>query len=165
MIIQVRPWEGKFQIRVLNKPPKRLQGIIEYVDRDEVETRVREIQQSYEKRGIETTLDSWNPKSSSVYVIHLKEEVRSESKMKKQNSGVLGSNPIGYLYVGMTSIPVEERVGNHIRGYKSCNLVKKYFYGIFREKIETGLTYEEAKTREPALAEELRREGYWVYQN
>jgi len=164
MIIQIRPWENKFQIRVLNKPPKKITGIIEYVEREEVEARVREIQTSYKTRGLEIVLDSWNPLSSPVYVIHLKEDVRGEKKMMDQNNASGEVPPRGYLYVGMTGIPVEERVSNHLRGYKSCNLVKKYFDRIFLDRVETGLSYEEAKTREPALAEELRREGYWVYQ-
>jgi hypothetical protein len=164
MIIQIRPWENKFQIRVLNKPPKKITGIIEYVERHEVESRIRDLQLSYQSRGLEIVLDSWNPLSSSVYVIHLKEDVKGEKKMMDQNNAPEGVPPRGYLYVGMTGIPVEERVANHLRGYKSCNLVKKYFDGIFLEKVETRLSYEEAKTREPALAEELRREGYWVYQ-
>lgn len=161
MIIQVRPWEGKIQIRVLNKPPKRLHGIIEYVEPREVKSRIRELQQSYQSRGIEVLLGSWNPMCSSVYVIHLREEVKNERKMMDQNTSL---DPMGYLYVGMTNIPVEERVANHIRGHKSCNLVKKYFREIFLSRVESSLLYEQAKARETALAEELRKEGYWVYQ-
>jgi hypothetical protein len=164
MIIQIRPWEHKFQIRVLNKPPRKLIGIIEYVEREEVEARVREIQTSYQSRGVEVVLDSWSPLSSSVYVIRLREEVRGEKRMMEQNKSLEGVIPGGYLYVGMTGIPVEERVANHLRGYKSCSLVRKYFDGILLERVEGGLSSEEAKLREPALAEELRGEGYWVYQ-
>jgi hypothetical protein len=164
MIIQIRPWENKFQIRVLNTPPRKNTGIIEYVERHEVESRIREQQLSYQSRGLEVVLDSWNPLSSSVYVIHLREDVKGEKKMTVQNNATEGVSPRGYLYVGMTGIPVEARVANHLRGYKSCNLVKKYFDGIFLDRVETGLSYDEAKTRELALAEELRGEGYWVYQ-
>jgi len=163
MIIQIRPWENKFQIRVLNKPPRKIVGIIEYVERDEVEERVRALQQSYKERGLETVLDSWNPLSSSVYVIHLKEEVRGERKMIEENTQAF-TTPRGYLYVGMTGLPIEQRVANHLRGYKSCRIVRKYFHEIYLERCERGLSYEEAVVRERALAVELRGEGYWVYQ-
>jgi Uri superfamily endonuclease len=162
MIIQIRSLNGKFQLRILNKPPKKMIGIIEYVERDEIEERVKTIQESYKARGQEIILDEWTPLSSSVYVIHLKEDVKEEKKMKDQNNI---DSPKGYLYVGMTGLPIQERVSNHLKGYKSCNLVKKYFYGIFLEKCETGLLYEEAKLREMNLANELREEGFWVYQN
>lgn len=162
MIIQIRPLDNKFQIRVLNKLPKKIIGIIEYVERDEIEERVRAIQESYEARGQEVVLDEWNPFSSSVYVIHLKEDVREEKKMKAQNKI---ESPKGFLYVGMTGLPIQERVANHLKGYKSCNLVKKYFHELFLEKCETSLLHEEAKNRERDLANELRDEGYWVYQN
>jgi hypothetical protein len=162
MIIQIRPLDNKFQIRVLTKLPKKMIGIIEYVEKDEIEERVRVIQESYKARGQEVVLDEWTPLSSSVYVIHLKEDVREEKKMKAQNKI---ESPKGFLYVGMTGLPIQERVANHLKGYKSCNLVKKYFYGILLEKCETGLLYEEAKIRERDLANELREEGYWVYQN
>lgn len=162
MIIQIRPLDNKFQIRVLNKLPKKIFGIIEYVERDEIEERVRVIQESYKARGQEINFDEWTPLNSSVYVIHLKEDVRKEKKMKDQNNN---DSPKGFLYVGMTGLSIQERVANHLKGYKSCNLVKKYFYGIFLEKCETGLLYEEAKLREIDLANELRNEGYWVYQN
>jgi predicted GIY-YIG superfamily endonuclease len=162
MIIQIRPLEGKFQIRVLNKPPKRLVGIMEYVEREEVEERVKVLQEGYRARGQEVVLDDWTPLNSSVYVIHLGEDAKQKKKMKEQNNI---ENPRGVLYVGMTGLPIQERVANHLRGHKSCSLVKKYFQGVFLEKCETSLLHEEAKTRERELAEELRREGYWVYQN
>ena len=164
MIIQVRFQSAiqKFQIRVLSKPPRKLEGVIETVERERVVARVREIQESYRLKGLEVVVDSWNPLCWSVYVIHLKEEVKGEKKMSKQNTN--GSPELGYLYVGMTGISVEERVSNHLRGYKSCSLVRKYFYGLFHEKIESGLSYEEATLREETLAEDLRLEGYWVYQ-
>jgi len=164
MIIQVRFQSAiqKFQIRVLSKPPRKLEGVIETVERERVVARVKEIQECPRLKGLEVVVDSWNPLGWSVYVIRLKEEVKAERRMKEQNTN--GSPELGYLYVGMTGIPVEERVSNHLRGYKSCSLVRKYFYGLFNEKIESGLSYEEATLREETLAEDLRREGYWVYQ-
>lgn len=153
------------KIRLLNKPPKRIgNGVVEYVERENISQRAEELKTEYVRRGFKVEFDSWSPLSSSVYVIILSPEARYEKKMIEQNDSQ-PDDPKGYLYVGMTGLTIEERIGNHLKGYKSCNLVKRYFSGVFTEKNECKLTHEEAKVREPALAEELRREGYWVYQN
>lgn len=152
-------------IRLLNNPPRRIgNGIVEYVERENIELRAWELKNDYTNKGYRVEFDSWSPLSSSVYVIILSPDARQEKKMIEQNL-CQPDDPRGYLYVGMTGLTIEERVGNHLKGYKSCNLVKRYFSGLFTEKNECNLTHAEAKIREPKLAEELRREGYWVYQN
>ena len=64
----------------------------------------------------------------------------------------------------MTGLAVEQRVQNHIQGYKSCSLVRKYYSGnIFTSKGD--MTFSEAVEEEREFANFLRAEGYWVYQN
>jgi hypothetical protein len=101
----------------------------------------------------------------SVYVLELTPESGSTKKMKKQNQV---DNPLGFLYVGMTGLPVEERIGNHTSGYKSCNLVKKYFTGKIYEQYpeyKQMFEYSVAVIKEKEVAEHLRQMGFCVYQN
>lgn len=102
----------------------------------------------------------------SIYVLFLQEGARITRKMKKQNSQ--GSEFRACLYVGMTGLAVGERIKNHISGYKSCNLVKKYFTGeIFIDypEYDTRFCYAEAVIKEREVADFLRHRGYSVYQN
>jgi len=102
----------------------------------------------------------------SVYVLFLSEESGQTKKMKKQN---IGAGPfLGYLYVGMTGLLVADRIANHVSGYKSCNLVKKFFTGeIFKhyDEFEKLFDYNQAVALEKEIAVRLRTSGYCVYQN
>ena len=100
-------------------------------------------------------------KTSSVYILMLNEASSLESKMIAQNKDT-NNIPVGYLYVGMTGLTVEDRVNNHIKGYKSCNLVKKHYLEIFGSIND--LFHYEAEQLEKLIPFYLRSLGFWVYQ-
>jgi hypothetical protein len=102
---------------------------------------------------------SESQRTSSVYILNLSPQCRSEMKMKNNNTG---SDVKGYLYVGMTGLSVEERINNHVSGIKSCKLVSKYFQGEFGRI--GGLFHYEAEFIEGYLPGVLRDMGFWVYQ-
>jgi hypothetical protein len=102
----------------------------------------------------------------SVYVLHLHPESGSTKKMKRQNS--LDDDFKGFLYVGMTGLSVEERINNHVSGYKSCNLVKRFYTGeVFVDYPEHGRKFDwrTAVEKEFEVADSLRKKGYCTYQN
>lgn len=120
------------------------------------QTEFENIRTEYISRGWTV---SQSARESSVYILELSPECRNEKKMRVNNTG---ENPIGYLYVGMTGLDVEERLNNHLRGVKSCSLVKKYFQARFGSM--SGMFHYEAEFVENHLPEVLRKMGYWVYQ-
>ena len=81
-------------------------------------------------------------KSHYVYVLRLRGE---------QNA----------VYVGMTGLHPYARYLNHIRGYKSSSVANSRATALLR--FEGPMTSENAKAREPALAEEMRGQGINVY--
>jgi predicted GIY-YIG superfamily endonuclease len=81
-------------------------------------------------------------KSHYVYVLRLRGE---------QNA----------VYVGMTGLHPYARYLNHIRGYKSSSVAKYRATALLT--FEGPMTSEKAKAREPALAEEMRGQGFNVY--
>jgi hypothetical protein len=102
----------------------------------------------------------------SIYVLHLHPESGSTKKMKRQNSSM--GEFRGFLYVGMTGLPVEERINNHVSGYKSCNLVKRFYTGeVFLNYPEYGhkFDYATAVEKEREVADSLRSDGYCTYQS
>jgi len=132
-----------------------------------MKARVEELIREYESRGFNVHFSGF-PTRYSVYVLNLIPEVQRERKMINQNRETFCSKIRegirGYLYVGMTGLTVEQRVQNHIQGYKSCSLVRKYYSGsIFTSKGD--MTFSEAVEEEREFANFLRAEGYWVYQN
>jgi Uri superfamily endonuclease len=102
----------------------------------------------------------------SIYVLVLHSDVSRSRKMRLQNrNGVLFK---GFLYVGMTGISVSERIENHLKGYKSCNLVRRFFSGeVYNDYTEHGILFDylTAVCKEKEVADRLRAEGYSVYQN
>lgn len=81
-------------------------------------------------------------KSHYVYVLRLRGE---------QNA----------VYIGMTGLHPYARYLNHIRGYKSSSVAKSRATALLT--FEGPMTYEKAKAREPALAEEMIGRGFNVY--
>ena len=81
-------------------------------------------------------------KSHFVYTLRLKGEVNA-------------------VYVGMTGLHPYARYLNHIRGYKSSKHTKRRATALIN--FEGPMDAEEAKMREPELAEELREKDYIVY--
>lgn len=75
-----------------------------------------------------------------------------------------GDGRDGY-YVGMTGLPLEERLANHKRGYKAARIVREHGVGLAWELFDgiPAMTYEEAALTEPTLADDLRDLGLLVY--
>ena len=64
------------------------------------------------------------------------------------------------IYVGIMVCPIA-RYLNHLRGYLASKIVREY--GTALIGFEGPISNEEAKAREPALADELRAQGYEVH--
>ncbi|MEZ5277088.1 MAG: hypothetical protein R3F07_11960 [Opitutaceae bacterium] len=100
-----------------------------------------------------------------IYVIRLDDSVLELKKFRDVNPSYREGKPC--YYVGMTGKPVRERFKQHIAGYKSSRMAKKYGKWLAKSKMRGigKLTYEEAVEREPKLAEKLRQKGYGVWQH
>ena len=69
------------------------------------------------------------------------------------------------VYVGMTGLPIGERLRNHLRGHKAARVVTRYGRGL-RPELYRGLNpmaFEEAAAAESKLAEVLRARGLIVF--
>ena len=161
IVSKPRPKKNKVFINVLEYDPGV--GTVEFVERDNTQKRVDELIEEFKAQGSEVYFHGF-PFHYSIYVVGLKEGVRGERKMISQNDEARTPTPIGYLYVGLTGLPVEKRIEHHVSGHKSCNLVKRYFTGTVVE-TRTNLLYREAVALERSIAEDYRTRGYWVYQN
>ena len=101
----------------------------------------------------------------SVYVVELDEAVLKEKKFCAANPEF---DPyLSCFYVGMTGLDPEVRFENHKRGYKANRYVTKYGLHLLPEIYEcyNPMSYAVAVAKEKSLAEELRAEGYAVWQN
>ena len=104
-------------------------------------------------------------KHHSVYVIELDEAVLREKKFVLANPE---RDPyLSSRYVGMTGLDPEVRFENHKRGYKANWYARKYGLHLLPQIYEyyNPMSYREAVAKEKQLAEELRAEGYAVWQN
>ena len=93
---------------------------------------------------------------------HVPEHVSGEHyvyKIRLRGSPVEGAK--GRIYVGMTGLHPMARYLNHLRGYKASRIVRDY--GTALIGFEGPISNEEARAREPALADELRAQGYEVH--
>jgi predicted GIY-YIG superfamily endonuclease len=81
-------------------------------------------------------------KSHFVYVLRLKGELNS-------------------VYVGMTGLHPYARYLNHLRGHRSSRHSKKRATALMT--YEGPMSHEDAKIREPKLADELRQKEFVVY--
>ncbi len=68
------------------------------------------------------------------------------------------------VYVGMTGLPPEERLENHLAGYKSSPFVRYYGRRLLPELFTylNPMPFAVAQEMERDLAEDLRRQGYTV---
>jgi Uri superfamily endonuclease len=100
-----------------------------------------------------------------VYVILLREEVEQVARFRKANPDRLAYMPC--VYVGMTGRSPEERLQQHLEGYKASSMVRRYGIDLVPQLYQgqSPMTFAEAKEMEVALAERLRRMGYGVWQN
>ena len=65
------------------------------------------------------------------------------------------------VYVGMTGLHPHARYLNHVRGYKSSHHAKKRATALIA--CEGPMSHDDAKKREPELADELRNSEHIVY--
>jgi hypothetical protein len=100
-----------------------------------------------------------------VYVVELDPRILSEDQK------FVDANPqykagMKCLYVGLTGLTPEERFENHKRGYKSAKRVKKYGVHLLPELYEkhNPMTWDIAPEMEKTVADQLRSEGYAVWQ-
>lgn len=105
------------------------------------------------------------PETSNVYVIRLDEAVLKNRGFRAANPGYVKGSPC--VYVGATGLSPEERFANHKSGHKANWYAQTYGEGLMSDLFAhlNPMTYQRAVATEMSLAEELRREGYGVWQN
>ena len=100
-----------------------------------------------------------------VYVIELNSEILKKQDFLKENPNKDPSKPC--VYVGMTSKTPEERFAIHQSDHlHSSPKVRKFGIALMPElyKDHHSLTQKEAEDMEKTLAEDLRSQGYAVWQ-
>lgn len=99
-----------------------------------------------------------------VYVVELDPAVLSHKKFLDKNPGYHAGREA--LYVGMTGLTPETRFENHKAGVKANKFVREYGVRLRPDIYEryNPMSYKQAAAIEVALAEDLRREGYAVWQ-
>ena len=102
--------------------------------------------------------------SHNVYVIELARDVLSDRRFRKRNPGYVEGMPC--VYVGMTGLSVAERFRNHKRGHKGNAFVIKHGTRLLPELFAhlNPMPYEHAQAMEQELADDLRQQGYGVWQ-
>ena len=102
--------------------------------------------------------------SHNVYVIELARDVLSEPRFRKRNGQYVDGQPC--VYVGMTGLAVAERFANHKRGHKGNVFVQRHGTRLLPELFAhlNPMPYEAALMMERELAEDLRLQGYGVWQ-
>lgn len=97
-----------------------------------------------------------------MYVVELDPAVLKVRTARQLNPRRDESKPA--VYVGMTGLPPEERLANHVNGYKSSYWVRRFGVRLRPELFEylNPMPFEAAAEMERDLAEDLRRQGYTV---
>lgn len=74
---------------------------------------------------------------------------------------------LGRDHLGLTGLTPEARFENHLCGRKASRIVKRFGVRLVPSLYSryNPMTYEDAVKRERALATELRRRGYGVWQH
>lgn len=105
------------------------------------------------------------PETSSVYVIGLDAAVLKNHRFRAANRGYVKGSPC--VYVGATGLTPEERFANHKSGHKANWYAQEFGEGLLPELFAhlNPMTHQRALATEIALAEELRQEGFAVWQN
>lgn len=113
------------------------------------------------------------PETFSVYVIRLNEAVSRDRRF-------LAANPLAFpplrqsrqsrplcFYVGATGLSPEERFANHKSGHKANWYAQKFGESLLPDLFVhlNPMTHQRALATEIALADELRQEGFAVWQN
>ncbi|MEY3395663.1 MAG: hypothetical protein RL346_1899 [Verrucomicrobiota bacterium] len=99
-----------------------------------------------------------------IYVVRLSDEVLQVKRFRAANPNYKRGKPC--YYVGMTGRTPDERFAQHLEGYKSCSLVRKFGQHLARKKFEgiPPLCHAEAVKMEVSHAEALRAQGHAVWQ-
>ncbi len=105
------------------------------------------------------------PETSSVYVIRLEAAVLKNRRFCAANPGYVKGSPC--VYVGATGLSPEARFANHKSGHKANWYAQKFGEGLMLELFDhlNPMTHQRALATEIALADELRQEGFAVWQN
>ena len=113
------------------------------------------------RERLRTTLDR---PAFRIYVVRLSNEVLQVKRFRDANPGYKPGKPC--YYVGMTGRTPDERFAQHLAGYKSCTLVRKYGQHLARKKFEEIplLCHADAVQMEVSHAEALRAQGCAVWQ-
>lgn len=101
----------------------------------------------------------------SVYVIKLDDAVLNERKFRDANPQRHPLKPC--VYVGSTGVSPERRFAQHKRGYKANHFVRKYGLHLLPDLYQpyNPMPYRDAVEEEEFLAEELRHQGFAVWQH
>lgn len=101
----------------------------------------------------------------NLYVIRLDDAVLERQKFLEANPDYQPGKPC--VYVGVTSHDPAVRFKQHKEGSKASRIANRYGKYLMRKKFErlNPVPAAEAEARERALAVELRRKGYGVWQN
>ncbi len=99
----------------------------------------------------------------NVYVVELDPVVMESRRFRKANEGKIGAV---CLYVGMTGLTPEQRFANHRAGKKANSFVQHFGIHLVPELYQhlNPMPYEEAAAMEQKLAEQLRNQGFAVWQ-
>ena len=105
------------------------------------------------------------PQASSVYVVRLDTAVLRHRGFRAANPAYADGAPC--VYVGATGITPEQRFANHKAGHKANWYAQTYGETLIADLYThlNPMTYQRALATEIALADELRREGWGVWQN
>ena len=100
-----------------------------------------------------------------VYVVELDPAVRENHRFAAANPECSPDLPC--LYVGLTGLTPEERFARHKAGIQDSPLVRRYGVRLLPDMYEylNPMPYEAAVEMENELAEDLRAEGYGVWQH
>lgn len=105
------------------------------------------------------------PETSSVYVVRLDEAVLRHRRYRAANPGYVDGAPC--VYVGATGMSPGERFANHKRGHKANWYAQTYGDALLPDLYShlNPMTYQQALATEITLAEELRLDGFAVWQH
>jgi hypothetical protein len=100
----------------------------------------------------------------NVYVVELDAAVLKFARFRAHNPDYREGMPC--VYVGMTGLPPGERFQNHKAGVKANRYVRDFGLRLLPELYEcfNPMPYGAAQAMEAELAEDLRAQGYAVWQ-
>jgi predicted GIY-YIG superfamily endonuclease len=120
--------------------------------------------QHYSQRAVSRPLRNFEASSCRIYVIELDPTVASDPVFARANPHRQPRQPC--VYVGMTSLDVEERFHQHRTGVKNASRIAGFGQRLRMDLVPfakpTRRTW--AMAREKRLARELRSKGFGVWQ-